>query len=192
MDKAVVFIDGAHLHKVLERRFRNAKVDMLALSEHAVGDAERLRTYYYHCMPYLGESPTPEDRRRYENMETFISNLRRLPRFEVRLGKLSVFGEEYVQKRVDVQLSVDMVRMSWGGQIQMAVLISGDSDFVPAVLAAKDAGVIVRIYYVPGSCHEELLDACDERIEISSSLINSIRLSKRRTGTSGPRRKQRD
>jgi len=32
--------------------------------------------------------------------------------------------------------------MSWDHQITKAVLVTGDSDFVPAIQAAKDAGVL--------------------------------------------------
>jgi len=63
------------------------------------------------------------------------------PRFEIRLGKFQQIGlDPPKQKRIDVLLSVDLVRMSWDHQIDSAIIISGDSDFVPAIKAAKDAG----------------------------------------------------
>lgn len=53
------------------------------------------------------------------------------------------------------------------------MVIAGDSDFVPAVEQAKDAGVVVRLLYFRESCHDELLDAVDERVEITQVLVDS-------------------
>jgi uncharacterized LabA/DUF88 family protein len=126
-------------------------------------------------MPYQSSPPTKEESERYAAMNRFVYSLKKLPRFEVRLGKLERRGTEFVQKRVDVLLSVDLVRMSWGRQIDRAILVTGDSDFVPAVQAAKDAGVLVQLYYFPGFVHDELLQACDDRIEITKELIDSVK-----------------
>ena len=55
-----------------------------------------------------------------------------------RLQKI-VAGSKVIfkQKMVDVLLSVDLVRLSWSKQIQAAILVAGDSDYVPAVEAAE-------------------------------------------------------
>jgi uncharacterized LabA/DUF88 family protein len=109
---------------------------------------------------------------RYEAAVRFVYSIKKIPRFEVRLGESS---RELVQKRVDVLLSVDLVRMSWGRQIDRAILITGDSDFVPAVQAAKDAGVLVQLYYALGTVNDDLLQACDDRFAITKDLIDSVR-----------------
>ena len=82
----------------------------------------------------------------------------------------------FEQKRVAVLLSVDLVRMSWDHQIQKAIVLSGDSDFVPAVQAAKDAGVLTHLFYSAISFHDELRDAFDERTMISRELIEKCRI----------------
>jgi len=180
MDKAAVFIDGGYLARVLKDEHGEVAVDFASLSEKLCQGCDRLRTYYYTCMPYQSSPPTAEERERYASMDRFIYSLRRIPRFEVRLGKLSYIKGDFVQKRVDVLLSVDLVRMSWGRQIQRAVLLSGDSDLVPAVQAAKEAGILTQVYYSRRSVHDELLQACDDRFEITRELIDSIKLKKNR------------
>ena len=96
----------------------------------------------------------------------------------MRLGKLGWSGGELVQKRVDILLAVDLVRLSWSKQIGKAVLITGDSDFVPAILAAKDAGVLVELYYSQMSVHDELLAAVDERFQITEEIVQQCKLKK--------------
>ena len=171
--RAAVFIDSGYLAKILKSEFGEPRLAFDKFSDLLVGETyERLRTYFYYCMPYQGSPPTDDEKGRYGKAQGWITSLQRLPRFEVRLGRLVKRGTSFEQKRVDVLLSVDLVRMSWDHQIQKAVLVSGDSDFVPAVQAAKDAGVLVHLCYSRSAIHYELLNSCDERFLITRDLIN--------------------
>ena len=73
-------------------------------------------------------------------------------------------------------MAVDLVRMASQNQIEKAILITGDSDLVPAIEAARDCGVVVVLYYSPNSRHDELLQACDERYEITRNLVEKTKL----------------
>jgi uncharacterized LabA/DUF88 family protein len=176
--KAAVFIDGGFFGKVLGD-LGNPRIDYAKLSDNLCGNNERLRTYYYDCLPYQSDPPTPEERERYSRKSKWIDKLLLSPRFEVRLGKLARRNYGFEQKGVDVLFSVDVVRMSWSKQIDRAIIITGDSDFIPAVNAAKETGVIVALYYyispnvgVGPSTHQELIRAVDERNPIDQGLIN--------------------
>lgn len=67
---------------------------------------------------------------------------------------------------------VELVSLAWKGSVDLAVVIAGDSDFVSVVEQVKDAGVVVRLLYFRESCHDELLDAVDERVEIMQVLVD--------------------
>jgi uncharacterized LabA/DUF88 family protein len=133
-------------------------------------------TIYYHCMPYMSNPPDEVEKRRFASMDSFVFNLKKLPRLQVRQGKLQRIGNQFHQKRVDIWMAVDLVRMSSSRQIEKSVLVTGDSDLVPAIEVARDCGVVVSLYYSPNSRHDELLQACDERYEITKSLIDIVRL----------------
>lgn len=139
-------------------------------------DTERFRTYYYDCMPFQSNPPTSDERERTSKMNKFIAKISNLPRFQIKLGKLGRMGDEFVRKRVDLLMSVDIVQLSWSKNIGTAILIAGDSDYVPAVNAAKDAGVLVKLWYSRSSIHYELLDNVDEFHVIDQSLVNSVKL----------------
>jgi uncharacterized LabA/DUF88 family protein len=179
LEKAAVFIDGGYLSKILKGQFASEKIDYSVFSDLICNDYKRLRTYYYDCLPYQENPPTEGQKRRYADMQKFITALDNLPRFEVRLGKLTrnmVNGSwKYEQKRVDVLFSVDLVRMSWAHQIEYAVIVTGDSDYVPAVKAAKDAGITVKLCYNRASIHNELFTEVDERYEIDQALIDKAK-----------------
>jgi len=94
----------------------------------------------------------------------------------MRFGKLRKNRDgSFEQKRVDILMAVELVRLSWSHQIGHAIIVSGDSDFVPAIEAANDAGVITTLYYSKKSVHDELLSAVDERYEMNQSFFESIR-----------------
>lgn len=146
-----------------------------------VGGADLLRTYYYHCPPYQSNPPTQEEKERYAARRSFYTALDRLPRFSVRLGRLESRGHEpdgrpkFEQKRVDILLGVDLVQLAAKGQIQQAILLAGDSDFIPAVTVAKAEGVLVRLFH-GSNCHSDLWQEVDERIKIDQVLIDSVAL----------------
>lgn len=175
MAKCAILIDGGYLDKVLENDFGRARIDIGRLGDELAGQLERLRTYYYHCMPYMSNPPAQEEKTRYAAMDSFIFNLKKQPRFQFRQGKLQKIGTQVHQKRVDIWMAVDLVRMSSNRQIDKAILITGDSDLVPAIEAARDSGVVVELYFSPNSRHDELLQCCDERFEITRNLIDKIK-----------------
>lgn len=113
---------------------------------------------------------------RQSNMQRFLTKIKRLPRFEVKLGKLQLIGNQFKQKMIDVLMSLDITNMSYENQIQHAVLVAGDSDFIPAIKKAKDYGIIIHLYYHPSSVHNEILDEVDELHEINEELINNCKI----------------
>lgn len=175
MDKTAIFIDGGYIASILKNL--NVKLDLIKLSNELCYDSERLRTYYYYCMPYQDNPPTSEQKQRYSNADKFIHSLRQKPRFEVRLGRLQRIGGEFSQKGVDVMFAVDLVKMSWDKQIQKAIIIAADSDFVYAVQTAKEAGILTELYYSnTNPINDSLFNVFDERKPIDQKLLNKCKM----------------
>lgn len=184
MPKAAVFIDGGFLLKVLGD-MGYPQIDYAKFSDNLCATNQRLRTYYYDCLPFRSEPPTIEEQDRYSKKQSFLNKLELLPRFEIKLGRLAKRGKDsrgrdlFQQKKVDILFSVDVVRMSWAKLVDRVILVTGDSDFVPAVNAAKDVGVLVELYcykspHLHGPItHNELIKAVDERNPINQALIDN-------------------
>jgi uncharacterized LabA/DUF88 family protein len=173
-EKGALFIDGGYLRKI---EINNIKIDYLKLSEKICSDLKinRLRTYFYYCMPIVRIN-NKYDLNKESKVQKFLTKLKRLPRFEVKLGKLQLIGNQFRQKMIDVLMSLDIATMSYEKQISHVILIAGDSDFVPAIRKAKSYGSIVHLYYHPSSVHNELLDEVDELHEIGEGLIKECTL----------------
>jgi uncharacterized LabA/DUF88 family protein len=177
--KAAIFIDGGYLAAILRNYFGGMRVDFSRLSEKLAQPDLRFRTYNYYCMPYQSNPPTMEERNRYEDAMRFFNALRMSPRFEVRHGRLKRGLDDrgrptFEQKGVDVLMSVDLVKLAATNQIDRAVLVTGDSDFVPAIKVAKES-INVSLYYYPRTVHNELMQVCDDRIEITSTFFDDLR-----------------
>jgi uncharacterized LabA/DUF88 family protein len=81
---------------------------------------------------------------------------------------------KFEQKRVDILLGVDLVQLAAKQAIQEAILVAGDSDFIPAVSAAKSEGVLIRLYH-GATPHSDLWQEADERTKITQTVIDSVR-----------------
>ncbi len=176
MEKCAVFIDGGYLNKVLKNYFNAINVDYIKFCNTICENLNlsRLRTYYYHSLPIIRKG-NKDDERRHDKMQKFLISLNRLPRFEVKLGKLQLIGGQFKQKMVDVLMSIDIIKKSIGGNIKHIVTLAGDADFVPAIKTAKDNDIIVHLFYHPSSVHNELLDEIDELHVISKELIDNCK-----------------
>ena len=179
-DRVAIFIDGAYLDNVLRNEFPNVQIDHQKLSESMAGESHILRTYYYHCAAYQSDPPTQQESIRYSSQRRFFQALDSLPRYTVRLGRLAYRGSDdygqprFEQKRVDILLGVDLVQLAAKQAIQEAVLVAGDSDFIPAVVAAKFEGVMVRLFHGDHP-HSDLWQEADERIQFTQAFIDSVR-----------------
>jgi len=179
--RGAIFIDGGYLDQIL-KNFGWARIDYSKLCEVLLNEVPLLRTYYYHCLPYTSPEPTEEQKAEYANADKFQKTLSRLPSFTVRRGKLAYRGTDeagrpvFEQKRVDVALATDLVMHATKRLITHAVLITGDSDFIPAVEIAQSEGVNITLFYSANSApHDELLDAVDSRQQITQEMINAIK-----------------
>jgi len=179
MGRIAIFIDAAYLQFMLRDEFASVRIDFQKLVERMAGDREILRSYYYNCEPYQSNPPTPEEKERFSRTQRFHYALDKIPRFQVRLGKLALRGcdrtgkQIFQQKRVDIQMGVDLVLLAAKRSITDAAILAGDSDFLPAIEAAKPEGVVIHLFHGEHP-HVDLVAKCDERTQFDQTFIDSI------------------
>ena len=168
--RAAIFIDGGYLLSWAKKHNVSLKyedlADYLLKPLRKSGPLDLMRCYFYYCAPWMSPEPTESEKRRMVEHDQFMEDLSKIDRFSVRLGKLQKrregYKEYFEQKRVDVLLSVDMVRHAAAGHIQHAIVVAGDSDFIPAIDAVKESGATVSLWFGDANTiHKDLLALAD-------------------------------
>ena len=195
MGRLAIFIDGGYVDAVTRDEFsvrpdygKLSAAIAVEIDSRTTEPVELLRTLYYHCPPFQSAAPTADESVRYGRAQAFYEELERLPRYQVRLGRLAYRGSDasgkpiFQQKRVDLMLGLDFALLAGKHQISHAAMVSGDSDLIPAVVAAKLEGVCVWLFHGPSNSKvngkptfaRELWDACDERIELDQPFMARV------------------
>ena len=99
--------------------------------------------YYYNAL--VGQNEEPE---RYKDQQKFLSTLEAIPYFELKMGRLVYNnwpGTPPYEKGVDIMLATDMLTHAYNDNYDTALLVAGDSDYVYALQAVKNAGKHVEV-----------------------------------------------
>lgn len=188
MARLVVFVDGGYIAKVGATSGTWIDIEKLSgkirerLAETTFVPLDLVRTYYYDCLPYQSDPPTPEEARRFSQKRRFFAALQNLPRCTVRQGRLMYRGQDaegkpiFQQKRVDLMIGLDFALLAAKHQITHAAVVSGDSDLLPAFEVAQREGVVVCLVHGPKSTYAgDLRSAADERIEMDDDFMDAVR-----------------
>jgi uncharacterized LabA/DUF88 family protein len=114
-----------------------------------------LRIYWFDGAP--DRVPQPEHRR-----------LRVMPRVTVRLGALTRTDGRWAQKGVDAAMHAELSELARNRACSDVVLVTGDGDLLPGMMAAKEHGVAVHLWAVQAADgdynqSEDLVAEADER-----------------------------
>jgi len=162
--RVYVFFDGGHIREGLAQIGASwSEVDLRQVAEAAlrtVGYRWRglrmkvSRIYVYDAVPDDAD-PSQHD------IEKWLTRNGQQKDTHVRRGHLAGDrrgGQRIRQKAVDVQLAVDALSLASNGVFDMALLVTGDADFIPVVEAVRDKGPLVAVC----SFRSKLSDALGE------------------------------
>jgi len=134
----------------------------------------------------------------YARKSAFLRDLKLMPRVAFRSGSLSWKGwnippakkrpiiakiqqglpladDDVVpnlrQKKVDIKIGLDMAWLSSKRIVDKIVLITSDSDFVPAMKMARKEGVMIFLVHFDHHVKEELKEHCDGIISINLATL---------------------
>lgn len=134
--RIAIFIDGSNLYNGMRDNVASTRVNLQELIKQLKGDRELVRTYYYNA-------PLTEDYESdlREGQQRFFESLRRIPYVTVRLGRLHRRHDgSLVEKGIDVAIAVESLGLAYEDAYDVALLVSGDGDYVELVEAIKRRG----------------------------------------------------
>ncbi len=175
-DRVAIFIDGSNLYHGLQSNFKRHNLNFAEFANKLTGSRHLFRTYYYNVL----QDPTrwPEG---YREQQEFLDILRKTPYLEVRLGSTKMAQGIPVEKGIDIMLATDLLHFAWNGLYDVAVLVSGDSDFAYALQAVKNMGKHVEVAYFESNVSKDLLDVADNRHLLNRNFFKGLWSGKRRT-----------
>lgn len=182
LNRSAIFIDGAWLEYLVNKQFDQAPIDFSRLVQALVPPPTTLlRAFYYHSLPYVDDDVEEKVWNMYEGRRRFFHALNLKGGLTVREGRVSRridnAGEPfYEQQLTDVLFVVDLLNLAYKGQIDHAVIVSNDSDFIPAVQAAQHEGVRVLVWGPDGQA-SRLQVIADECYTVDQGLIDLCLLS---------------
>ncbi len=190
MDRCIVLVDAGYLLGAAasllagEPSRSRISVDHSALiqglRERAECETQQplLRIYWFDGAP--DRVPQPEHRR-----------LRVMPRVTVRLGALTRSDGRWAQKGVDAAMHAELTELARNRACSDVVLVTGDGDLLPGMMAAKEHGVAVHLWAVQAADgdynqSEDLVAEADERRVLDRVWITKAVRAKELGGVCAP------
>ena len=175
-NRVAIFIDGSNLYHALHSTFGRHDLNFAEFTNKLCGSRRLLRTYYYNVLQDPTQRPDS-----YREQQEFLDILRKTPYLEVRLGSMKIAQGVAVEKGVDIMLATDLLTFAWNDFYDVAVLVSGDSDFTYALQAVKNMGKHVEVAYFESGVSKDLLDVADNRHLLDKSFFRDLWVSRRST-----------
>ena len=147
-----VFVDVANIFYAAKAA--GVDIDYVTLLKSATAGRDFVRAY-----AYTGLDPENENQRQFH---AFLAR----SGYKVVSKDIRKYGDGRIKANLDIELVVDMMRMA--EKLDIAVVVSGDGDFAPAIYAVQQLGVRVEVISFRGNTSSDLIEVADVFIDIST------------------------
>ncbi|MBW5389339.1 NYN domain-containing protein [Brachyspira hampsonii] len=196
MDKVNFYIDGFNIYHAIDRLNNNKLkwINYYDLCKSLLKDNEIINKVYYFSA-YAFWKPYSQNKHyifiqalKYFNVEVVLGNFKKKSKNLIindNNGNIIKYNYEYhEEKESDVNIAIYLVRDACNRNCDKAILLSGDSDLVPAIKMAKEENADLKVgVVVPPNVQASSLKNISDfdikllKIDISSFLLpNSIKL----------------
>jgi uncharacterized LabA/DUF88 family protein len=170
--RVAVLIDGGHarvLAKQAQLKYDPDYIEKIAKAC-VENDESLLRVLYYDCAPYSGtvKLPVSGNSHEFKGSDSWLKALASRDLFAVRRGVLKFrgykprhipikdaplsdddFKPDFEQKGVDMRIGLDIATFSSTKAVDRIILISGDTDCIPAMKHARISGLQIVLASLP-------------------------------------------
>lgn len=174
MTRIAILIDGGCLRArsyQAKLRYDPDHIEAVAL-KCPQPDESLLRVLYYDCAPYAGnvKRPVSGEPHKFDGSDAWLKQLASKDLFAVRRGVLKFrgfvprkiplaqthltdddFKPSFEQKGVDMRIGLDIAQYANAKSVERIILITEDTDCVPAMKHARKAGLQVVLISLPNS-----------------------------------------
>lgn len=170
--RIIVYVDGFNFYYGLrsERRWKKYYwLDLVKFFDMFMKENQELvAVKYFSARTY--------DLEKSRNQNAFFQANKENPRFHLILGKYLKKSFEcfnchriihtYEEKESDVRIATQIVADAYQNNCDIAIVVSADSDMIPAIELAKEAGKQVYAYFPPNQQSSNLRTLCGRTIDL--------------------------
>lgn len=177
MKRVVLFIDGSNFYYGLKYIYGEnqelSNFNFLKLGEKLSSKNDLIRVYYYNAPLDYKNNPD-----KYAKQQKFFDKVKTTDKVKLilsRLQKRKIKGTDkyyYVIKGDDIHLASDMIKGAYENMYDVAILVSGDGDFIPAVNIVQEKGKLVENAYFKQSLSWHLKQECDKSIKLTKEILD--------------------
>lgn len=177
--KVSIFIDGNNFYHGLRNLYgKDKSLKKFDFSKflNYLAENDLITDIFY----YNAELDKSHNLEKHKSQKGFFDNLLKISKLNLILCKLlkrKLKGTKnyyYVLKEDDIHMAVDMVEQACENKFDVAILVSGDGDFVPAVKAVQRKDKIVKNIYFKKSSSRNLKEHCDKSLELTKEILDGF------------------
>src|SRR5687768_2698443 len=146
-----VFVDVANIFYAAKAA--GIDIDYVTLLKSATAGRDFVRAY-----AYTGLDPENENQRQFHS---FLAR----NGYKVISKDIRKYGDGRIKANLDIELVVDMMKTA--RNLDIAVVVSGDGDFAPAIRAVQEQGVRVEVISFRGNTSSDLIEVADQFTDIA-------------------------
>lgn len=167
--KIQAFVDGGHLREIA-KVWQMPLINPLSLAKYFASSNDVTRVTYYDAAPVVEEGE--DGANETSDMTSYLAAVERLMNTHLGFGSLRGRPGARRQKAVDTLLSVHMLVGAYNQNFDIAYLVAGDEDFIPAVEEVQRRGI--NVWLITSGNNKvgvsgELKSAVDHVIEIDGN-----------------------
>ena len=168
-DRVAIFIDGSNLYHSLKNNFKRVDLNFAEFTKKLCGSRRLIRTYYYNVLQDANQRVEGQ-----REQQDFLETLRKTPYLELRLGTTKLSQGIPVERGIDVMLATDLLYFAANNSYDIAILVSGDSDFGYTLQVVKDMGKHIEVAYFENAASRDLLNSADYLHELDRKFFTGL------------------
>ena len=165
MERIVIFVDNSNIFKGFQKY--NVQVDYEKLKNYITGNRKLEAIYLYEGVVYPISSAKANWYKELGNRSGYI----------IKATFDKIVSKGAIEKKVDINMAIDIVSLGYENIYDTAVLVSGDGDFVPVVKKVKEMGKEMEVWAFKYSLANALIEETGvDNIHYIDDILNEIKL----------------
>ena len=165
MERIIIFIDNSNIFQGF-RKYR-VKIDYEKLKYALIKSRKLQNIFLYEGIVY---PMSPEKKKWYKDLSNKSGYI-------IKASFNKIVSQNVMEKKIDIQIAIDIISLAYENAYDTAVLVSGDGDFVPVVKKIKELDINMEVWafrYSLANALKEVLDK--QKIYYLDDILDEIKM----------------